>query len=238
MPLTPATVSATSPLDEEARHLLASFEPVVDALAALFGPGCEVVLHAFDNLHASVIKIANGHVTGRKKGAPVTDFALSRITALEGEAWSSYFTRTREGGLMKSASVTLRSRTGQAVGMLCVNFSLDTPLSGLLQALAPVTQESQQQETFAHSVEDLVEQVMARVDEDPALTPGSRNRAIVCRLYDQGIFDIKDAAQQVADRLGLSRHTVYLHIRNHKAALAKHQEGPHTENPSHDATLV
>lgn len=123
MPLTPATVSATSPLDEEARHLLASFEPVVDALAALFGPGCEVVLHAFDNLHASVIKIANGHVTGRKKGAPVTDFALSRITALEGEAWSSYFTRTRDGGLMKSASVTLRSRSGQAVGMLCVNFS-------------------------------------------------------------------------------------------------------------------
>ncbi|QCG49414.1 helix-turn-helix transcriptional regulator [Aeromonas schubertii] len=238
MPVTPDPLSATPSLDEEAHHLIASFEPVVDALAALFGPGCEVVLHAFDHLHASVVKIANGHVTGRKKGAPVTDFALSRITALEGETWSSYFTRTREGGLMKSASVTLRSRSGQAIGMLCVNFSLDAPLAGLLHALTPVHHEAPQQETFAHSVEDLVDQVMARVDQDPNLTPGSRNRAIVCRLYDQGIFDIKDAAQQVADRLGLSRHTIYLHIRNHKAALAKHQDGHDTENTPHDATLV
>lgn len=227
--------SATS-LDGEERHLIASFEPVVEALAALFGPGCEVVLHAFDQLHASVVKIANGHITGRREGAPITDFALSRLTAIEGSQWRSYFTQTREGGMLKSASVTLRGRNGRAIGMLCVNFSLDAPLSGLLQALTPLSQDLPQQETFAHSVEDLVDQVMARVDDDPNLGPGSRNRAIVCQLYDQGIFDIKDAARQVADRLGISRHTVYLHIRNHKAARPEFAAAAH-ETPTHDRTM-
>lgn len=218
------------PLTDEDRHLIASFEPAVEAIAALFGDGCEVVLHAFDNLHASVIKIANGHVTGRREGAPVTDFALSRLTSAEGMQWSSYFTRTREGGMMKSASVTIRNRTGQAIGMLCVNFSLDAPLGGLLQALTPVMNpEATRHETFAHSVEDLVDQVIARVDEDPDQGIGSRNKAIICHLFDQGIFDIKDAAQQVADRLGISRHTVYLHIRNHKAAQATAEGTSHTE---------
>jgi len=50
-----------------------------------------------------------------------------------------------------------------------------------------------------------------------------RNKAIVHRLYDMGIFEIKDAAQLVAELLGISRHTVYLHIRNHKAELAEQQ---------------
>ena len=48
-----------------------------------------------------------------------------------------------------------------------------------------------------------------------------RNKEIVTRLFDMGIFEIKEAAQLVARMLGISRHTVYLHIRNHKADLNK-----------------
>lgn len=206
-------------LSADERHLIASFEPVVEALAALFGSGCEVVLHAFDNLHASVVKIANGHVTGRSEGAPVTDFVLSQLSSLEESQWSSYFTRTRDGGLMKSASITLRSRTGNPIGMLCVNFSLDTSLGSLFQAMAPAPLELPQNETFARSVEELVVQAMRAVDDgDSRLSVGARNKTIISTLYEQGIFDIKDAVQQVAKRLGLSRHTIYLHIRTHKAA--------------------
>ena len=205
--------------DANERHLIANFGPVVEALAALFGPGCEVVLHAFDNLHASVVKIANGHVTGRKEGAPVTDFVLSHLSSLEEGLWSSYFTQTREGGVMKSVSITLRNRAGQPIGMLCVNFSLDTTLGSLVQTMTPTPLVSPKNENFARSVEDLVVMAMRRVDEEnPYLSAGTRNKTIISTLYEQGIFDIKDAVQQVADRLALSRHTVYLHIRNHKAA--------------------
>ena len=97
-------------LDDESRHLIASFEPAVDALSALFGSSCEVVLHAFDNLHASVVKIANGHITGRQEGAPVTDFALTKLQSDAGSQWSSYFTRTKEGKVMKSSSITIKNR--------------------------------------------------------------------------------------------------------------------------------
>ena len=42
-------------------------------LADLFGKHCEVVLHSLENLHESVIQIANGFNTGRTLGAPITD---------------------------------------------------------------------------------------------------------------------------------------------------------------------
>lgn len=47
------------------------------------------------------------------------------------------FTQTREGGVMKSVSITLRNRAGQPIGMLCVNFSLDTTLGSLVQTMTP-----------------------------------------------------------------------------------------------------
>ena len=226
---------------DEDRHLIANFVPLVDGLASLLGTGCEVVLHAFDQLDASVIKIANGHVTGREAGAPATDFALVQLqqtTAHPQEqgpqeqdpedqvSWRCYFSRNRQGQLLKSASMTIRNRQQQPIGMLCVNFSLDAPLSSLLAALSlpgaansldtvPVVLEN---ESFANSVDDLVAQVMAKVDADTRLPASARNKAIITTLYDRGLFEIKEAAHRVAERLAISRHTVYLHIRNHKAA--------------------
>lgn len=35
-------------------------------------------------------------------------------------------------------------------------------------------------------------------------------------LFEKGIFDIKDAINQVAEKLAISRHTVYLYIRQIK----------------------
>lgn len=226
---------------DEDRHLIANFVPLVDGLASLLGTGCEVVLHAFDQLDASVIKIANGHITGREAGAPATDFALAQLqqttahpqeqgpqeqSPQEQVSWRSYFSRNRQGQLLKSASMTIRNRQQQPIGMLCVNFSLDAPLSSLLAALSlpgaansldavPVALEN---ESFANSVDDLVAQVMAKVDSDTRLPASARNKAIITTLYDRGLFEIKEAAHRVAERLAISRHTVYLHIRNHKAA--------------------
>ena len=226
---------------DEDRHLIANFVPLVDGLASLLGTGCEVVLHAFDQLDASVIKIANGHITGREVGAPATDFALAQLrqTTVHPQeqgpqeqdpedqvSWRSYFSRNRQGQLLKSASMTIRNRQQQPIGMLCVNFSLDAPLSSLLAALSmPVMANSLntvpvvlENESFANSVDDLVAQVMAKVDADTRLPASARNKAIITTLYDRGLFEIKEAAHRVAERLAISRHTVYLHIRNHKAA--------------------
>jgi uncharacterized protein HI_0575 len=44
----------------------------------------------------------------------------------------------------------------------------------------------------------------------------NKNRQIVMSLYEKGIFDIKDAINLVAERLDISRHTVYLYIRQIK----------------------
>ena len=54
------------------------------------------------------------------------------------------------------------------------------------------------------------------MNADRSVSNNNKNRQIVISLYEKGIFDIKDAINLVADRLAISRHTVYLYIRQIK----------------------
>jgi uncharacterized protein HI_0575 len=73
---------------------------------------------------------------------------------------------------------------------------------------------------FASSVEDLVvqtvEKTIEEITSDRMVANNNKNRQIVMSLYEKGIFDIKDAINLVAERLDISRHTVYLYIRQIK----------------------
>ena len=41
-----------------------------------------------------------------------------------------------------------------------------------------------------------------------------KNKEIVAILYQKGIFNLKDSVITIANHLGISKNTVYMHIRN------------------------
>ena len=61
-----------------------------------------------------------------------------------------------------------------------------------------------------------LEKTIEEVTSDRMVANNNKNRQIVVSLYEKGIFDIKDAINLVAERLNISRHTVYLYIRQIK----------------------
>ena len=52
-------------------ELLKPYMPLVDFLADYLGSNAEVLLHDLTNLEHSIVKIRNGHISGRKEGTPV-----------------------------------------------------------------------------------------------------------------------------------------------------------------------
>ncbi|MDF7679803.1 transcriptional regulator [Enterobacteriaceae bacterium ESL0689] len=212
------------PFDQTDFDILKSYEAVVDGLAALIGSHCEIVLHSLQDLKCSAIRIANGEHTGRKVGSPITDLALRMLHDMTGDDSSvsqCYFTRTKSGVLMKSVTTAIRNRQHRVIGLLCININLDVPFSQVMQTfIPPETAETSSSVNFASSVDDLVAQTLEftieEVNADRHVSNNSKNRQIVLNLYEKGIFDIKDAINQVADRLNISKHTVYLYIRQFK----------------------
>lgn len=206
-----------TPLSDEDHAILASYFPVVDGIAALLGEHCEIVLHSLEFLEHSAIYIVNGHNTDRKIGSPITDRALWSLHHMQTDSVSKpYFTRTKGGVMMKSVTIAIRNGRQHVIGLICINLNLDVPVSQFLSSfIAPQAEENQV--NFASSVEDLVaqtiENTISEIVNDKKVANNNKNRQIVTTLYEKGIFDIKDAINQVADRLDISKHTVYLYIR-------------------------
>ena len=81
-----------------------------------------------------------------------------------------------------------------------------------------LTVSGQIHETFSQSSSDLLEQTIQTVRQevlmDSVISSTNKNKEIIFRLYQQGIFNLKDAVVTIADALGISKNTVYLHLRN------------------------
>lgn len=141
-------------------EILASYEAVVDGLAMLIGGHCEIVLHSLEDLKCSAVRIANGEHTGRKVGSPISDLALRMLHDMAGEDSSvsrAYFTRAKNGVLMKSVTIAIRNREQRVIGLLCINMNLDVPFSQIMQTfIPPETQDIATSVNFASSVDDLV----------------------------------------------------------------------------------
>ena len=74
------------------------------------------------------------------------------------------------------------------------------------------------QENFSASsvelLEDMVEQIRKEVIADKEIISANRNKEIIQRLYQKGIYNMKDAVVRTAEILGISKNTVYMHLRN------------------------
>ena len=134
------------------RQILNSYALMLDGLGAYLGEGYELVLHSLESLDHSVIKIINGHYTGRKEGSPITDLALKMLGELEkdpGRTVSPYYNRNKTGSVLRSCTIPITGEHGRIIGLLCMNFHMEIPLSNILQTLAypihpfPVHQPSQ-----------------------------------------------------------------------------------------------
>ena len=103
------------------RAILLALEPVVDGVATMFGGGCEVVLHSLEDLEHSLVKIANGHVTGKKEGASLTDHAvemLKNASSSKNGRIETYYTKTSDGTLMRSVTVLIRNEEGETLSKI------------------------------------------------------------------------------------------------------------------------
>ena len=212
-------------LTETDRLVLASYCDMIDGLSQYLGSAYEFVLHSLEDMDRSVIKIINGFHTGRKVGAPITDLALSMLSRIEEDTRNdsvTYFCRNNNGEPLKSTTIVIRGEQKRIIGLLCINFYLSTPFADIIGGYAdgadglsgnPVFM----QENFSPNVEEMVRSAARsarqQVEADGSIPPSLKNKEIVGSLCQQGIFKLKDAVVIVANELGISKNTVYLHIR-------------------------
>ena len=181
------------------RQILNSYALMLDGLGAYLGEGYELVLHSLESLDHSVIKIINGHYTGRKEGSPITDLALKMLGELERDparTVSPYFNKNKSGALLRSCTIPITGEHGRIIGLLCMNFHMESPLSTLLQNFIPpqenISASQPPAENFSDNIDDLILSALTETREavysDSAISSANKNKEIVLQLYQRGIF--------------------------------------------------
>ncbi|MFF4504253.1 transcriptional regulator [Streptomyces sp. NPDC001401] len=221
--------------DAERDAILTALRPVVDGIAATFGPVCEVVLHDYRQPEKSVVAVA-GEVTGRAVGGAMSEIGM-RVLARGDEAADdlNYVTRTAAGKLVKSSTMVLRDSTGAVFGALCVNVDITAvneahTLLGALAGLGagaaepPVT-------AFGNDIDSVVDAILDAHRLGQTRTWAALDRAerldLFRRLDEQGVFAVRRAIEQVAARLGISRASAYSYLSQARATTDPTPAGGH-----------
>jgi len=210
-------------LSQEDLNILKSTENIVDGIAAMYGEHTEVLLHSLDRNNPSIVKIANGHITGRSIGAPITDFALFKLKKGQ-DISDSYVTKTSSGKTLRSITTVIRNSANIPIGLLCINTDMDAPLQSVLRIMLsenlsrcePVNSPENFARSIDESLQTTLDKISAEVKANEQVPPSKKNREIVTQLYDLGVFELKDSIQIAAKRLDISVHTIYRYQREIK----------------------
>ena len=218
-------------------QLLSQYTGLVDFLGRVLGPDYEIILHEILPEQSRVAAIANGGISGRDVGAPITDAALRMIIQKQYESKNyiiNYTGQLSSGKTLRSSTMFIKDG-GKLVGLLCINFDdsrfhelsdnilhyfpNDAPAK---QPAAPQHTHAQPTEHFQSDMNGLMEDLFATVTKDTGvplrrLTQAERAE-IVARLYEQGMFELRGAVQFTVQKLGCSQASVYRYIKNAKAA--------------------
>ncbi|WZL73007.1 PAS domain-containing protein [Clostridiaceae bacterium 35-E11] len=207
-------------------EILNSYKEMVVGLGSYLGSGYEITVHSLEDFHHSVVQIINGHYSGRNVGSPITDFALSMLSKIErsdDKTAITYFNKNKNNVLLKSTTIPILGENERIIGLLCINFYTNIPLSDILCQLIPqdaTNEETKSIENFTDDIDDLIlnalNEVKKEVLDNPSISSSNKNKEIIISLEHRGIFNIKDSISKIADLLNISKNTVYMHLRNLK----------------------
>lgn len=225
---TPSSMSQLAHMGiyESVADILTTFRPVMHAMAAAAGPGCEVVLHDLSapdpDLSHTIAEIENGHVTGREVGGPSSSLGIG-VLHNQGADHNAFGYRgfTSDGRQLRCSSVYFRNSAGRIIAAFCVNFDVSTIeqartlLDGLLPQ-TPANSHDQPNEFFGQDLVSVMDAMVTEAIREIGKPVGQMSRddrtAVLMKLDQQGALQMRKGVESVAARLGISRVTAYSYL--------------------------
>ena len=220
-------VCAICPIEQTEMHpQLKPFVQVIHGLAAILGEDCEVILHDVTRLERSIVACANGHITGRPLGSPMSAYGLELLNTKKfanEHSTYTYMARANSGTLIRCGVLALRDAEGEIIGLICIHFDASKAQAAreLLESFfavgGGVTREEPVNEFFGLELEDVFNNTMQEIrhNADKPLKKLSKvhKKEVIRTLIDRGFFMMKGAVEHVAREMGNSKFTIYAYMR-------------------------
>ncbi|WP_426129676.1 helix-turn-helix transcriptional regulator [Pararhizobium sp. PWRC1-1] len=193
-------------------HPLAPFIPVCGAVATLFSPHVEAVLHDLET--GLIFHIANAFSRRRPGDSSLNEAGL--ISTLNDDVIGPYGKSNWDGRRLKAITSVLRDADGKLVGLLCINYDIEAfagifdQLKSMMDIAAPLPKTSAlMAEDWREAVNAVIGEFLATHRTSMAGLTGADMDGLIALLEMRGVFAIRKAVPYVAEILKLSRATIY-----------------------------
>ena len=213
------------------------FTKVAGFIGRVIGPDYEVALHDISDRGGSIVALANGHISGRSIGSPVSDrlraIIDNRIYEEEDFILHEYGL-TPSGKVLCSSSMFIKDVNGDLIGVMCINFD-DSRYRELSQKVFNLChpdslvdtnfrfdesrvpakmseQPNRLKQAPDGSAHDIITAELKKRNLNPASLSVKDKINLLHELDSKGVFLIKGAVKDAAAIFGCSQATMYRHL--------------------------
>ncbi|MDC0559125.1 helix-turn-helix transcriptional regulator [Candidatus Izimaplasma bacterium] len=190
-----------------------------DAIAKTFGDNCEVVVHDLNReLENTISYIKNGHVSNRKLGDGASALVLNAFnhSDINHEDKLNYIIRDGDKYIKCSSLFFNENDTLRYI------FAINFDISDLIRTQEAINQlvvheKEEQFDRFPVDVNDMLDRlILQSVDKvgKPIDKMNYKEKSVAIKFLDEcGAFLIKKAGEKVAEVFGISKYTIYNHMK-------------------------
>lgn len=200
-------------------NLFSTLERMGTAIASTFGENCEVVIHDMEkNLDDSIVFIVNGHVSNRSLNDSASYLVLNVRKKMQMHHEDRYNYIVKKGDKYLKCSSMYFYENEQVKYIFSINFDV-TDLMNAQAAIHNIVlhKEEEEVDTFPTDVNDMLDRLIEQsvnVVGKSVEDMNYKEKAVAIKYLDEcGAFLITKATEVVADFFGISKYTIYNHIK-------------------------
>lgn len=194
-----------------------------NGLGKLFGYNCEIALYNYRGIDYELFHVVNNHVTHRKAENNMNNYELDAFTKAQAHNGHTVFSyNTKDGRSFKAALFILDVKHDEYTIMIITYDVTDFLLLKKVFQDFSTTEErlegnlSSSIQGNNENIDVLMQNIVSSVINDigkPISYLSKEDKVRIVKLLDEkGIFLIKGAVEYVADKLCVSRYTIYNYL--------------------------
>ena len=209
--------------------MLAFLKNEARGIATMFGPNCETLVHDMTRPGHPILAIYNGSVTGRDVGSTADifgDIGDYDETIYKNKDYTNQMVLSRDGRTLKSTTFNIVGddfHFALGINMDITHMVRATQMLSEMTATSGDLQQTLMQDARSQ-LEELLRECISAVGKDPEQMKKTDRMRIIRMLYTRRAFTYQKSVAIVAERLNVSRYTVYKYMHELEEA---EQKGEH-----------
>lgn len=194
-----------------------TYLPIIEGIVSLFNPFVEAAVH---DLSTGEIAALYNNISRRKVGDPSPLHELKMPVEKFPDVFDPYYKTNWDGRRLKCTSITVRDEKGRPIALICFNFDttvfreIDLNLKTLLEVKQTAENPIELfNENWQQRVNDCITNYLKENNITLVVLSKEQKKEAVIRLYQHGLFNYRRAADYIAEKMNISRATVYNYLK-------------------------